>query len=443
MSDLDPRMRAGLDRLVAVPTRAGDWEDVLRRAARRPRWPLLLAAALALLLAAAALAKALGGFDAWLSGTPGKPAPPAEQRRFEAGERHSWAKFPPGTKLRELLRTKAGGSTYVLLGFRSGDQLCLDVRTAGERARSCAPLSVLANLAQPVLPLELRHRFEGPPLETIPKSGPYNPAGPAVSYGITADGVRSVDLYADDGRHGALLGGNAFLVVEPRAPLDSRARRLVATDAQGRRLQIPVAVPPTAPADEPPPINRTGPQRVQATIAHPTIGWLDRREPRGESPQTAGIPVIAPVRGGKVLFARVLRPDPLSNLRAVVAIEDLPANPQLHQRRGMQTCVGFTVTQQGGMIEGCEPRRQLFAGAPFQASLGGGGPGEQFVVISGFAADGVARIQLFLGSGARERVPLRDNVFVVQAPRAQLPAKLVFYDTQGRVVGISPFGGTS
>lgn len=94
------------------------------------------------------------------------------------------------------------------------------------------------------------------------------------------------------------------------------------------------------------------------------------------------------------------------------------------------------------MVEGCEPRRQLFAGAPFQAGLGGGGPGEQFVVISGFAADGVARIQLFLGSGARERVSLRDNVFVVQAPRAQLPAKLVFYDTQGRVVGISLFGGT-
>src|SRR5205085_6102558 len=104
MSDIDIGVQAALDRLVPVPARVGDWEDVRRRAARRPRWPLLLAAALALLLAAAALAKALGGFDAWLSGSPGKPAPPAERRRFAAGERHSWAKFPPGTRLRELLR---------------------------------------------------------------------------------------------------------------------------------------------------------------------------------------------------------------------------------------------------------------------------------------------------------------------------------------------------
>lgn len=266
MSDIDAAVRAELDRLVPMPARADDWEDVVSRAARRPRWPLLLAAALALLLTAVALAKALGGFDAWLSGTPGKPAPPAEQRRFEAGERHSWAKFPPGTKLRELLRTKAGGSTYVLLGFRSGDQLCLDVRTVGERARACAPRSALANLTQPVLPLELRHRFEGPPLETIPKSGPYNPAGPAVSYGITADGVRSVDLYADDGRHGALLGGNAFLVVEPHAPAASRARRLVATDASGRRFRIPSELRP------PPRPGRSVSRRRSPT--RKSAGWI-------------------------------------------------------------------------------------------------------------------------------------------------------------------------
>src|SRR5207244_3086383 len=78
--------------------------------------------------AGATLNAALGGFDAWLSGKPGKPAPRAEQQLFDAANGRTWAAFPKGTKLRELIRTTVGGKTYVLFGFRSGKSICLRLR---------------------------------------------------------------------------------------------------------------------------------------------------------------------------------------------------------------------------------------------------------------------------------------------------------------------------
>ena len=64
-------VREELERLVPVPAVAPDWDDVLRRVrGRTRRWTLLAAAAVVTLLAGAALGKVLGGFDAWLSGSP-------------------------------------------------------------------------------------------------------------------------------------------------------------------------------------------------------------------------------------------------------------------------------------------------------------------------------------------------------------------------------------
>src|SRR5205823_6285864 len=85
MSELDLRLKEELDVLFPVPRVAAGWEDVLARAQprlRRRRFVLAVAAAVVVLGSAAAVTAALGGFDAWLSGKPGKPASREEQARF-------------------------------------------------------------------------------------------------------------------------------------------------------------------------------------------------------------------------------------------------------------------------------------------------------------------------------------------------------------------------
>src|SRR5206468_2009019 len=77
------------DRLDAyTPEVAGspDWGDVVARArkARTRGLAVVLAATLTLFGSVAAVTAALGGFDRWLSGEPGKPASSAEQQKFEA-----------------------------------------------------------------------------------------------------------------------------------------------------------------------------------------------------------------------------------------------------------------------------------------------------------------------------------------------------------------------
>src|SRR5207247_5570013 len=104
-----------------------DWGDVVARArkARTRGLAVVLAATLTLFGSVAAVTAALGGFDRWLSGEPGKPASSAEQQKFEAANSRSWAAFPKDTKLRELIRRDVGGKTSVLFGFRTGAPPCL------------------------------------------------------------------------------------------------------------------------------------------------------------------------------------------------------------------------------------------------------------------------------------------------------------------------------
>src|SRR5258707_465635 len=119
----------------------GDWPDVLRRArvgtlpraARRARRRLnrrrlMLAFVLvaAVVLVATAFATGLADrLGSWVTGTPGRPAPPGLQHGFEARNRAAYAAFPAGTKLRLLLARTVSGTTFSLLGFRNGDAYCL------------------------------------------------------------------------------------------------------------------------------------------------------------------------------------------------------------------------------------------------------------------------------------------------------------------------------
>jgi hypothetical protein len=81
------------------------------------------------------------------------------------------------------------------------------------------------------------------------------------------------------------------------------------------------------------------------------------------------------------------------------------------------------------------PVGRLFLFGPFNYGLGGAGA-DQYVWLDGLASDDVARMELFLASGERVAVPLRDNVFRVEVARLKFPIRLVAYDSDDRVIGI-------
>jgi hypothetical protein len=64
---------------------------------------------------------------------------------------------------------------------------------------------------------------------------------------------------------------------------------------------------------------------------------------------------------------------------------------------------------------GCSDACHFFALGPLNIMLSQQGD-TQFVEVAGAAADGVARVELFLADGERERVRLVDNVFAALVP---------------------------
>jgi hypothetical protein len=180
-----------------------------------------------------------------------------------------------------------------------------------------------------------------------------------------------------------------------------------------------------------------GPTKVERKVEGGTIGWLVRRELRGQSLEDAGLDanqfLLERSPDDEVLLARAITPDPQGHLPFVISLVhferragDPPFAPQ-----GEQVC---TLVAGGG---GCSPIARLFPpGLPFSVGAGSGFGGSQHVVVSGLASDDVERLELFLGSGERMPVPLEDNAFVVEVARLELPARLVAYDAADRVIGI-------
>jgi hypothetical protein len=395
MIDVEPLIVKELDRLVALPSgNRADWNDVARRAGVRPvarrRLVLALAAAFTVVAAAAALATGLGGFDRWLSGTPGKPAPASEQRRFEAANGRSWASFPRDTRLRELIRTRVDGRSYVLYGFRSGNSLCLrlDGSSPRERARECAPASTLTRISSPVLVVVADRTFYDRA----------NRPSAEVSFGIAADGVGRVDVDATDGRHRAFLGGNAYLFVENEPNTGNRVLRISSVGSTGRRSSVAFVGPrwPSAPVTG---RRARGPTKLEARIAQPRIGWHLRGERRGGP------------RG-------LVKPDPLSDTLVGLSGE---------------YCL-LTVTSGANEARACSAGRSFFGRGPMNVLMTG--TGSEFIGVHGAAADGVRRVTIFLADGTRQSTAMRHNLFTALVPLAQFPIRIVAYDARGRVVGI-------
>ena len=461
MIDTDPRLREELARLVPPPDDAGaDWNEVSRRLERpdrrRPDRRVRRLSALALAVTAAvgviaatpvggAVGRGIGDFSAWLRGDVGSPASGEEQREF-AEDSRTWGGFPDTPKLRRLLAHRADGIDYTLYGFRTGDALCLRLTARGSGsapATSCAPLRDLREAQAPALVLLADHPFGERELVAGALPGEYVPPRATATFGIVADGVRQLELVADDGRHPALIGANSFLFVDAAPAAGTRVREAYVETADGARSAVPFAaapfgltdVPATPAAGEP-----YGPARVEREVRGGAIAWLERREPRGQSPAQASLTAFPPPGADRVRFARVLTPVPQGRARIVVSFVDLePGGPISPAESRDRLCLGVFVAAHGGMTGCGTGLDELFRRGPVFVRQHGFGGGDQYQTFSGLASDDVARLDLFLATRERVAVPLRDNAFVLEVARTKFPARLVAYDDQGRVIWVETY----
>jgi hypothetical protein len=305
----------------------------------------------------------------------------------------------------------------VLFGFRSGHSLCLrlDGPVPRQHPQACAPASLLAHASAPILPVVGNTAFTDRASRVVA----------SVSFGIAADEVKRVDVQAVDGPHHALLGGNAYLFIEDRPNTGFRVSAVTATDDRGRRTRVPLAQDLVTGVVTSPLTGRLGgPSRIQATIAHPRIGWYQRGENRGVSiAQIKLTPDQLRSLGRFGTQLRLVKPDPLSDA-AVGLAGDL--------------CLISVGGADRGVAWGCSPRNEFFSRGPINVMLSGG-VGE-FFVVEGAAADGVRRVVVFTSDRRHQIAALRDNVFTALVGRAQVPIKVVAYDAAGRVVGLQSLG---
>jgi hypothetical protein len=327
------------------------------------------------------------------------------------------AVFPEAPDVRLLLRTRAGSNSYALYGFKTGTARCLRLVATGEdrgTATSCTSVAELENAADPVVLLRANVSFGNggghPP--TVPNE--------LATFGFVATDVARVDVVSDEGSRTARVANGGFLQVVDAPPRRTWARRVVAFSRQGDERTIPIAVlvdgqPTGIPKREP-----TGPADVDRRVTGGTIGWLDRGEPRGQSLHDAAIqvPPHMPIGAG----ARVVTPDPGDFLRMIV------------DKRGSAIC-SFLV-ERGSIGGGCMTG-DVLARTPLAVGWGFAAAGSQQAVVSGLASDDVRRIELFLADGSRRPVALADNVAIARAPIGLFPVRVVAYDDEGRVIGVT------
>jgi hypothetical protein len=373
----------------------------------------------------AAVVAGLGDFSDWIKGKPGKPASAEEQDRFRGANGHSWASFLQGTQLRELIDTEVDGRRYVRFGFRSGQLVCLRLKAvslAFTKPPACAPLTTLTHVSAPVVVV----------VGNDARYDEHNAPRLALSFGLVADGVHRVDVHAVDGTHEAVVGGNAYLWVQHDPNTAQQVTSVTTTDTRGQRitasvrirdfLAIPVSGMPAASW-----VTARGPSHLQARIEDPTVRWFARHEARGASPKQAGLTReqrrMLPGRG----FTRLVKPDPQSNVVAGLSQRDPSA----------AWCL--VVVENGSS---CSPATDFFRRSPLNVMYFGGGftASDEFTGIAGVAADGVARVRIFLADGETQTASLRDNLFTALVPN-HTPYRVVGYDGQGRVVGIETYSG--
>lgn len=472
MSVLDPRIAQMLDRQVPLRLeRRPAWDDILARAgvSRATGWPapfapsrrlrrrlvVALAIVVAALVVGSAVAAALGhnpfgGLSSWLAGSPGSPAPTAEQAGFSARNDAVYASFPKGTELRLLVRESVRGKTFSLFGFRNSSSLCLRLARAdnptGQGVNECVDLRELRRSSAPVLVASTAYfgLAHGRLVDGI--------------FGFADDAVRAVRLRRSlGGRQIAVVRSNAFLAlrVRRREAVYDPIVRVRALTRGGRTVPVQFSPPGGAPVLPGTPsyyrqerVSFLGPKRPEARLPGRAIGWLDKREPRGE-PFTPNLRTFGP-GGATVVFSRSIQPDSGSPFR--IGLSLIRVTPRAHGfvpgpvwgriiplRAGrLLLCItelyplrpkpfGYLCTPQAASASLLAARRPLSVRSMFR---------EVFTRVFGIAADGVKEVDLYLARGRVVPAALGDNVYSVQVPSAQLPAKVVAYDDRHRAVDV-------
>jgi hypothetical protein len=450
MIDVEDVLRTELPRLAdddALP----NWDAVVagsglkkERARRRlTAGAALLAAAAVIGLATplgAAIARGLDGFSTWITGQPGSPASSKEQRSFDRANARSWVAFPKGTKLRHLITQHVGSTRIDLLGFRSGTStLCLRLSVTGTSrtsTQSCAPLADLRLTGAPV-----RVLLVDQPVGTGTKRAWYGidrlrSSNLQITAGVAADSVRSVVLRDQHGRHVVPARSNAFLYVATQPEIGQRVNAVWARTAGGL-VTVPFSPSPfgglgggsAAPG-------RAPTVHVDRKVSGGKIGWLDRHEDRGQPLSTLPPRLRGTLLGrrlGRIIFGRVLTPDPSAPYRMSVTLN-------AHRRGGPPAGLCTMLVGPSGGGGGCSPYPDLFKRSPISFGWSGDGPAE-FVRVAGVVSDDVARLQVVLVNNQRLDVHLADNAFTEGVSRPDLPARLVGYDRDGKVIAVSdPIG---
>jgi hypothetical protein len=407
---------------------------------------LALAVAAVAVITAAAFATGLAErFSSWINGKPGEPASAVEQQGFAARNRVSLAAFPAGTKLRLLLRQTVSGASFDLLGFRNGDAYCLRlVRTE----RPGAPGSNQCLRAD-----ELQGH-----VALVADNAWFRVGDPEISitgvYGFASDQVKAVRVTRARGTTIADVTNNVFVALAGQptgtvqhhlppntvfavaAELKDRSLRnipYVVTGGAGqsgilqggKRPTVPSYFAPTRPGSIP-----GAPTVITSPIRSPRITWLARREKIGNPLPTQ--------RYLTVTFGRVIQPDPDDPVRIGVAIGPARGMTYGHPVRGDWTClIEFQTFRKSGGA-GCRPN--LFSEGPISLGSWLESPITHF---NGLVADGIVRVEAFLATGRRVPAALRDNVFSVAVPQAELPGEIVGYNRHGHVAGIAQLQGNA
>jgi hypothetical protein len=153
----------------------------------------------------------------------------------------------------------------------------------------CAPLADLRARRVPALVVAVDYGFGtipgkrvtvGPDTVTLERA--------SVTVGIVADGVRTIELAAQDGkRHPALVANDAFMYVAGRPAAGERIQHVWIVTGN-RRVAVPFAQAPfrSLPLLAPSKRKPYGPVRMERVVHGGRVGWIERRESRGQAAAT-------------------------------------------------------------------------------------------------------------------------------------------------------------
>lgn len=443
MIDVEEILRSELPGLFEVDVQ-GDWDAVVSgsglRRQRKRRLALAVVALIAVIVVGSAIAAGLGGFSPWLTGEPGKPASPTEQRSFAKANARSWVGFPKGTQLRQLISERVGATKIELLGFRSGtSSLCLRLTVSGHAASTqvdCAPLADLRVTGAPVRVLIVDQPVGAGTHVAWYGLDKIHSAALQITAGVAADNVQSVVVRDQQGRHVVPARSNAFLYVARTPVIFQRVSKIWARTTAGL-VSVPFSPSPvgfgfgfgfghTVSRPSAPNV------QIQEKIHGGRVGWLDRREAIGQPLSSLPARVRRDLLGsrlGRIVFGRVITPDPTAPYRIALTLN-------AHRRGGPPAGLCTLAVGVDGGGGGCAPYPGLFDQSQISFTTSGGGPTE-FEQVAGVVSDDVAHLQARLAGGQQQNIPVVDNTFVYGLSRTDLPARLVAYGADGKVIGAS------